>query len=1108
MLQLGIFAPMGIAQNVTASITGTVTDSTGAAIPNAKVVATNAGTSLTHTTQTNAAGVYSLPFLPVGSYNIVAENSGFKRAALGPFTLEVNQIARVDFKMEVGELTQTVEVGASSPILQTESTATGEGINSAKLTSLPLNGRNFATLTLLIPGAISTSPTVMSTSARFQSSGSRPQVNGNREQTNNFLLDGVETGETVGNRIGYQPNVDALEEVKVITGNGGGEYGNVGGASVVMTLKSGTNELHGNVFEFLRNDKLDANGYFNNRAGAQRNAFRRNIFGGTFGGPIKRNKAFFFMDYEGTEQRTSGPAAASVAPASWRMGDLSQFLTQNQIVRDPQTGADAGSRLPFPGNIIPTARITNPVALKLFSSPNLYPLPNNPGTGPLGITNNYLSSQASKLSNHQADVKVDFKLSDKDAISARWSIGRYTSIGSQAALPVVMTSGTEGPTTSAVISWTRAYTPRLVNESRVSYSRTGVADNTLDWSGLLGADGNSKFGIAGGQPIPGLSGITVGGGLTGIGAGASIADSKQNNYQAQTHFTFQASSHLLKFGGQLFRVQQNHYYAGNNGALGTFTYSGGYSGLDLGDFLLNTLSAKGRGAVTGKWGQRHWRNALYFQDDWKARRNLTLNLGLRWEYITPLYEVADRQVNINTYTGALIYPGKTEFGRALYRPYKKQFMPTVGIAWTPDMFQNKLVVRAGYRFSSFLEGTGANLRLPLNPPFFIESNVNYDARTPGDIRLGFADVIGAGDLTGPRTGSAPFYQARAWDLDLRPQFTNQYNVALEYQIGNASSVSAAYVGNKATHLIVPHEANQPLPGVGPFSAWTNLNDRRPLAKSLPNVGNIALTESSGTSRYNSLQMVVRHRMASGLELLSAYTFSKTLTDNLGYYGCAAVNSDGAYWQNAYDRHANFGPACFDAAHNFTVGGLYTLPVGKGKKFGAGMGKAAELILGGWNMNYFLSAHSGFPVTITASSAQTNTGQSVRGNVRANYYRNMNITTQTVDRFFGPVDASTFCAAGVDNGTCAYGLPALGAFGTAGVGTQRAPSFFNIDVSIGKKFYVKEQNYLDFRAEFFNIANHVSFGPPGRDITTVGSFGQITSQVTAPRTIQFGLKYNF
>jgi hypothetical protein len=1104
MLQVGILSVAGYAQTTTASITGTVTDPTGAAIADAKIVATNIATALTYSVQANSAGVYNLPFLPVGSYNIVAENAGFKKATLGPFTLEVNQIARIDFKMEIGELTQTVEVRTAAPILQTESTATGDSINSAKLTSIPLNGRNFATFTLLIPGAISTSPGVMNTSARFQSSGSRPQVNGNREQTNNFLLDGVETGETVGNRIGYQPSVDALEEVKVITGNGGGEYGNVGGASVVMSIKSGTNEFHGNLFEFLRNDKLDANGFFANRSGARRTAFRRNIFGGTFGGPIKRNRAFFFMDYEGTEQRSSGPATASVAPQTWRNGDLSQL----PVVRDPATGTDAASRAPFPGNIIPAGRIVNPVAQKLFSSPDLYPLPNNPGTGPLGITSNYLAASASKVSNHQADAKIDIRLSDADTLSGRWSIGRYDNPGSRAALPVLMTSLNNGPTTSALVSWTRTYSPRLVSESRISYSRTGVLADVLDWSGLLGSDGNAKFGIGGGQPIPGISGITLGNGLTGIGTGAAISDSKQNNYQAQTHFTFQHAAHLLKFGGQLFRAQQNHYYAGNNGALGTFTYSGGYSGQAFADFLLNTLSAKGRGAVTGKWGQRHWRNAVYLQDDWKARRNLTLNLGLRWEYISPLDEVADRQVNINTYTGQLIYPGQSEFGDGLYKSYKKQFMPTIGIAWTPDLFKNRLVVRAGYRFSSFLEGTGANLRLPLNPPFFIESNVNYDARSPGDIRIGFADSIGAGDLTSPRTGPAPFYQARAWDLDLRPQFTNQYNFALEYQFGRGTSVSAAYVGNRATHLIVPHEANQPLPGTGPFNTWIDLNDRRPLAKALPNVGNIALTESSGTSNYNSLQVTARHRLSGGLEFISAYTLSKTLTDNLGYYGCAAVNSDGAYWQNAYDRRANFGPACFDAKHNGSIGGLYNLPVGKGNKFGAGMGRAFDLILGGWGIGYFLNAHSGFPVSINAPAAQTNTGQSVRGNVRANYYRKMIITSQTVDRFFGPVNASTFCAAGVDNGTCAYGVPSLGTFGTAGVGTERAPSYFNFDASIGKKFKITERRYIDFRVEFFNAFNHVSFGPPARDITSIDLFGQITSQVTTPRAIEFGLKYQF
>lgn len=1091
------------AQTITGAITGTVTDATGAIVPGVKITAKNVDTNITNSAVTNDSGVYSLLYLPVGNYAVTAENSGFKKSQIGPFKLEVNQTARVDFSMQVGDTSETVEVKDVAPILQTESTATGDTLTNTKLTSLPLNGRNFASLTLLIPGAISTSPGAMNTSSRFQGSGSRPQVNGNREQTNNFLLDGVDVNDSIDNRIGYQPNVDALEEVKVITGNGGGEFGNVGGASVVMSLKSGTNQFHGNVFEFLRNDKLDANGFFNNRNGVQRNAFRRNIFGGTFGGPIKKDRAFFFVDYEGTEQRSSGPQSASVVPAAWRTGDLSDFLTKTQKqVLDPLTGPSISTRLPFANNQIPLSRITNPVALKLFSSPNLYPLPNNAGTGALGISGNYISSQASKLSNHQADAKVDLRLTEKDNLMGRWSIGRYDAPGVRANLPTTMVGGTEGPTQSAIVDWTRTWSAKLVTDTRTSFSRVGIDDNTLDWSGLLGANGNANFGIAGGQFIPGLSSVSLGSGLTGVGSGASIGSTRDTKYQVQSVATYITGPHLIKFGGQVMRMQQNRYYAGNNGALGSFGFNGQYSNLDFADFLLNALATKGRGAVTGKWGHRHWRNALFVQDDWKVRRNFTVNLGLRWEYISPITEVANRQVNINTYTGQLIYPGKTEYGDALYKSYKKQFMPTIGFAWTPALFKDKLVVRAGYRFSSFLEGTGANLRLPLNPPFFVESNITYDARTPGDIRTGFSDVVGAGDLTGPRTTANPFYQPRAWDLNLRPQFTNQYNFALEYQLSNTASFTAAYVGQRGTHLVVPHEANQPLPGTGPYSTWAPLNDRRPLAKILPNVGNIALTESSGTMQYQSLQLSGRKRLSNGLEFLASYTYSKTLTDNLGYYGCGSVNSEGAYWQNAYDRHGNYGPACFDARNNFTLGGLYNIPVGKGQKFGSSMNRVADLLIGGWNLNYMLSAHSGFPVTMFASTA--NTGQAVRGNVRANKYRNLTVSGSTIDHYFGNV---TFCGAGVDNGTCAYGIPADGKFGNAGVGTERAPSFFNFDGSVGKKFNVSEKNYFDFRVEFFNLFNHVSYGPPARDITS-GNFGQITGQVTQPRNIQFGLKYFF
>lgn len=1090
------------AQTITGSITGTVSDPSGAVIPDVKVTATNTGTNVPFETTSNAEGLYRFPFLPVGNYTVTVEGKGFKKSQIGPFKIETNQIARVDARLELGDATQTVQVSDVAPILQTESTQTGDTLSSDKLTNLPLNGRNFVSLTLLVPGAVSPNPTGMN--GRF---GARPYVNGNREQTNNFLLDGVDVNDSIDNRVGYSPNVDALEEVKVLTGNAAAEFGASGGATVMLQIKSGTNNFHGNVFNFLRNKVLDANGFFRNRnvSTAQRTGFKRNIFGGTFGGPIQKNKLFFFMDYEGTLQRTDGPASASVAPATWRAGDLSIF--PNNIV-DPTNGQ------PFAGKQIPQSRFS-PVARFLYSNPSLYPLPNQAGVGPQGVTGNYAGSSASKLNNHQADAKIDYRLSSKDNLMGRWSIGRYESLGSQAALPVFMTSGQEGPTQSGVVNWNRTISATIVNEARVAFSRVVIRDVTLDWSGQLGTDGNQRFGIPGGQAIAGLSSIGLGGGLSGIGAGATNSNTADNKFNYYNNLTWQKNKHLLKFGGNFIRYQQNRYYAGNNGVLGLFRYNGTYTGLDHADFLIDALNGKGRGAATGTWGHRFWRSALFVQDDFKVTPTFTLNLGLRWEYMQPIYEVADRQVNVDTFRGTLIRPGG-ELGRATYNGYPYQYMPRVGFAWTPDMFKNKMVVRAGWAYQSFMEGTGANLRTTLNPPFFVETDITYDPRTPSSIRTGFADVVTANiTLDMPRPAAAglnPQLQGRAWDLNLRPQTTSQVNFSLEYQLDNATSVSAGYVGQKGTHLVAPVEANQPLPGVGAFSTWTNLNLRRPLINLLPNLGNIARTESSATMDYHSLQMTARRRFKSGLDFIAAFTLGKTLTDNLGYYGSGFTSGEGAYWQNAYDRRANRGPSFFDIRRNFTIGGNYALPYGKGMKFGSSSSKAMDLAFGGWSMNYNLQARSGLPLTVRAIDR---TGQAVRGNVRANYYRQLTIdeSRRTVDNWFGLPDnrATLFCAGGVtavNDGSCAYGQPADGSFGNAGIGTERGPGFFNFDFSIGKKFNVSESNYIDFRVELFNAFNHVSWAPPGLNIGTPATFGAIGSQVQNPRNIQFGLKYHF
>src|ERR1051325_5208055 len=387
-----LYCAAALSQTVTGTITGTVVDSTGAVAPNVSVTATELATNLIHRTQTTEAGVYTLSFLPVGSYNVTAEARGFKTSTLGPFRLDVNQTVREDIRLEVGQVSEKIEVTGTAAILQTESAQTGDIISGQQATELPLNGRNFVSLTLLVPGSINPQPSNIQTAAR-NPTGGRPYVNGNREQSNNFLLDGVDINEPVGDLIGYTPNVDAVQEIQVLTGNANAEFGNGNGAVVNMTTKSGTNQFRGDVFEFLQNDKLNANSFFNNRSGAKKQALRQNIFGGTLGGPIRKDRLFFFVDYQGTRIANNGPATAQVVPANMRAGDLSRY---NQVIRDPVTGN------PFAGNLIPTSRF-GPLANALFSESKLYPLPNAPGSGPIGVVGNFAGVLASATQNDQAD---------------------------------------------------------------------------------------------------------------------------------------------------------------------------------------------------------------------------------------------------------------------------------------------------------------------------------------------------------------------------------------------------------------------------------------------------------------------------------------------------------------------------------------------------------------------------------------------------------------------------------------------------------------------------------------------------------------------------------
>src|SRR5215472_4237821 len=440
----------GLSQTITGSITGTVADSSGAVIPNAKITATNLATNLSYNAPSNSAGVYNLLFLPIGQYNLTVEVPGFKKVAQGPFTLEVNQVAHIDPKMEVGEMTQSVSIQAVAPILQTDSTQSGGTITGEIASSLPLSGRSFTTLTLLMPGSVTPSGT-----------SGRPYTNGNREQSNNFLLDGVDINETIDNGIAFNPSIDAIAEVSIATANAAAEFGNANGSVVNMTLKSGTNHFHGNAYDYLRNDKLDANAFFRNRSGLARSPVRRNIFGGTFGGPVRKDRVFFFIDYDAQRQPGGGTTTVSVAPATARTGDLSKFPTpiKDPTLTGPCTATDRTAC--FPGNIIPRNRIVNPAALALFADPTLYPLPNTTGTGAVGLTNQHITSSASYASRDQADMKVDARLTAKDNISARYTIVNNRSGATKVAVPTSVTVISALYTESAVLNWVRVINPSM-----------------------------------------------------------------------------------------------------------------------------------------------------------------------------------------------------------------------------------------------------------------------------------------------------------------------------------------------------------------------------------------------------------------------------------------------------------------------------------------------------------------------------------------------------------------------------------------------------------------------------------------------------------------------
>ncbi len=1110
-------ASAAFSQTTTGSVTGTVTDPSGAVIPNAEVVAVNTATGVQTPVKSNNAGVYSIRFLPIGTYTIEVTSQGFSKETVPQFALEINQTAKVDAHLTVGASTEVKVQGNLAPILDTSDGTLGLSLNKNEIATIPLNGRNFSSLTLFQPGAVATDPTGLSSNNAIQrntyNSGIVTQ-NGNRAQDNTYTLDGIDIDETQNNLIGYAPSPDALEEVRVITANAPAQYGNVNGGDVVSVLKSGTNQFHGSAFYNVEDQDLTGNTFGNNFSGVARPTFTQSIFGGTLGGPILKNKLFFFVDYEGTRRHDGGSGSDSVLSAAERGGDFSAALAQGIQLVDPQNGYK-----PYAGNQgIP---VNNPVVQYLLAHPQYYPLPNHTATDGLD-QNNFIGPTNSFVTNDQGDVKIEYDARPADKITAFYTQGVATG-GSVAVLPITFPIANSYPDKLGGVTWVHTISPAIVNEARFGFTR-------IRWDSNIPTDSTGNFGLNGDQvvglPTPApqqFVGFTYQGisnnQLTGVGDPAMPQQLRDNTYSFHDDLTVQRGRHLFTFGAQLLRYQQNFTQYGN-GQLGAYNFSGQNSALPNAgttygpaDWLLDRANQQSITLSNGYFGERQLRVAGYAQDDWKITDRLTLNLGVRYEFDSPYTEVNNRIANVilsGPQQGLVEYAKRVPAGApagsfvcgnpACYQPTYTEFQPRFGFAY---QLNPRIVFRGGYGTTSFLEGSSS---LAGNSPFVTSTSFNatspVNLTNPGTF---FAETGGF------RTDASGY---TAYNQNYRQAYVQEFNFNNEIQLNNSTSLQFGYIGELGQRLINFRNGNQlttaqaadisarGLTNQSPLS-MIPVADQSPLANLVGQDGIVETFDTEGVSTYNAFQATMRHRVSKGFQATVNYTWAKAMTDTNGNYG-ASGSSGTNYTQDGYNLHGDYGPSELDVRHNLSANGSYAIPFGRGQVFGSNTNRALDLLAGGWTLASTAIAYSGLPVTITSTNVD-NTGAYGSG-TRANQYRKLNVVNQSVAHWFGTDQSAVPCGS-ADNGSCAYGAELANSFGTSKVSTQRAPGFEQIDSSLFKDFHITEAQSVGFRADAFNVFNFVSYGNPNNSVNS-SNFGQITSSKNGPRTIQFAAHYSF
>jgi hypothetical protein len=1067
----------------TGTIAGTVLDTSGAVVPNCTVTLTQVGTDTKATVKTDQQGNYVATPLRIGSYTVTVEASGFKTETRTGIVLRVQDRLRVDFTLQIGSVSETINVHEAAPVVDTDTSALGSVITSQQITDLPLNGRDYTQLATLTTGVVkitengggingATSPTNGNAGGAFA-------VNGTRGNLNNFLLDGIDnnSNDNAGNIL--QTNVDAIQEFKIQTSNYSAEFGRSGGAVINAVIKSGTNEFHGTAFEFLRNSALDARGFFA-PADQPKAPFRQNQFGGTLGGPFRRNKAFFFVDYQGTRIGTSQVDISTVPTPAEIGGDFSGLLGQGVQIYDPKSTTIVNGqtiRTPFAGNIIPVQEL-DPISHNVAQ---LYPAPNVPGA----LTNNYVINAPGNEQIDQGDARVDYNITDRQQIFSRFSISQ-TNRFQQPPLPGLADGGSYSTgqyiddTRGAVIGHTLTITPNIVNEIRIGFNRAHYIDNTPAYGQKYPPPGLAVPGVPDNATINGLTLFSPNGYHRLGEPGYTPTTSTSQEFQYGDTLSIVHGRHSLKMGPQVRFSQFNLFQIGQ--PRGQFSFSGQFTadspssgdgtGNGLADMLLG-LPVNSTISTLTYFGNRQHTYGAFIQDDFKVSPTLTLNLGLRYDYTSPIFEAHDQQSNFDFATGQLVVAGKNGASRGLVTTDKNDFAPRLGLAW--NVFKNT-VIRAGYgRFFSYQEiRTGDPLQLAYNLPFFYQPTFISDGITPIlTVSGGFpplnpsqavdASVTASGDGVGSHL-HAPVLDE--WNFNIQHQFPG--NILFE----------VAYVGSKSTHLQTLLDPNQdPVPGPG------DIQSRR----RYPQYGPFTDIVNRGNSSYHALELKGEKRLSNGLMFLSAFTYSKSMNDQ------PEICCSSPWPQNSFDVAADRGPSDFDEKFRWVSSFDYQIPVGKGQRF-VGSSRVGDLILGGWHLGGIFTVRSGFYFSPQIGYDPSNTGS--QGLLR---------TDRTCDGKFPSSQRSVNLWFDI---TC-FPSPSGYAFGNAGKNVLIGPGGVTSDVDLRKIFNITERQNLEFRVEFFNAFNHAVFAQPDNFITDgPGAAGVITSTVLPQREIQFAMKLHF